>query len=116
MNKRLYWISAGAVAATSVALITDYVVRKKKNKSASALSLLAGVAGLAASAALVWQPEKEAAKRLKIDDLVTDDDVDLMHENINEVLGNAADRGKSSTEVRRTIELDEEATIEDFMM
>ena len=115
MKKLAYSIAGAAVAATSVALLASYSVKKRKDDSACAGMLLAGLAGLVIGAAIAYEPTRQATKKLAIEgDILTESDVDLVKENISEVLGNGADRGEKA-ETLRPIELDEEATIEDFM-
>lgn len=116
MKKIVYSIASVAVTATSVALLAGYTVKKKKTDEANLGMLVAGIAGLFVGAAIALEPTRQAAKGLVMEgDVMTEDDVDLMHENISEVLGTgAADRGKKAENLRQ-IELDEEASIEDFM-
>ena len=118
MNKeRLFYTVAGAaVAATSAALIVGYHVCKAKQKAACAGLLVAGIAGMVVGAALAYKPEADARKRLAVEDLFEDDDVELVNRNISEVLGGSADHGEPNRAPMRQIELDEEATIEDFIV
>lgn len=115
-NENLFYRIAGAsVAAISVALITDYSVRAGKKKETSVVSLLAGIAGLAAGMAIASKPERDAIRRLKMDDVIDGEDAELMDRNISEVLGVAADRGSVSRDHLHRIEVDEETSIEDFI-
>lgn len=113
-DKRTYFLTGAAVAAVSAALIVDYAVRKKKEKTVYAGLLLAGMVGLVGSAVLAYQPEKQARKQLTVTDMLDDADVSLVRENISEVLNDAADRGTESSNLR-SIEVDETATVEDFI-
>lgn len=115
-NENLFYRIAGAsVAAISVALITDYSVRAGKKKDTSIVSLLAGIAGLAAGMAIASKPERDAVRRLQVEDMIDEEDADLMGRNISEVLGVAADRGTVSRDHLHRIEVDEETSIEDFI-
>ena len=113
-DKKTYFLTGAAVAAVSAALIVDYAVRKKKEKTVYAGLLIAGLAGLVGSALLAYQPEKQARKQLTVTDMLDDADVSLVHQNISEVLKDTADCN-GQTRVTRTVEVDEEATVEDFM-
>ena len=117
MNKErlLYTVAGAAVALTSVALVAGYSVRKAKQKSGGVGLLLAGLAGLAVGAALAYKPELDAKRGLTVDELFNDGDMELMQQNISEVLGVSAEQAEAQRAPRREIELDEEATIEDFL-
>ncbi len=118
MNKQLvYSITGAAVAATSVALLLGSTAQKKKDNTAAGVGMLvAGLAGLVLGAAIAYEPTRQAGKRLvSKENMLNESDVDLVTENISEVLGTGADRGKKAEHLRR-IEVDEEATIEDFMI
>ena len=91
MNKKLYALTGAAVAVASTALIFGYAVCKKKEQAVCTGILLAGVAGLLGGALIAYQPEKEAKKKLTVQDLLDDDDLMLVKQNIAEVLGSAAD-------------------------
>ena len=117
MNKErlLYTVTGAAVALASVALVAGYTVRKAKQKSGAAGFLLAGLAGLAVGAALAYKPELDAKRGLTVDELFNDGDMELMQQNITEVLGVSAEQTEEQRAPRREIQLDEEATIEDFL-
>ena len=113
-DKKTYFLTGAAVAAVSAALVVDYAVRKKKEKTVYAGLLLAGIAGFVGSAILAYQPEKQARKQLTVTDMLDDADVSLVHQNISEVLKDTADRG-GQVRTPRNVEVDEDATVEDFM-
>ena len=113
-DKKTYFLTGAAVAAMSAALIVDYAVRKKKEKTVYAGLLLAGMVGLVGSAVLAYQPEKQARKQLTVNDMLDEDEVSLVHANISEVLNDTAERGAQSSKLR-DIEVDETATVEDFI-
>ena len=110
-----YRITGAALTAVSIALVTDYTIRARKKTGASVVSLLAGIAGLAAGAAIASKPERDAIRRLKVENMIEEDEAELMDQNISEVLGLAADRGTPERDHLHKIELDEETSIEDFI-
>ena len=115
-DKRTYFLAGAAVAAVSAALVVDYAVRKKREKSVYAGLLIAGIAGLIGSAVLAYQPEKQAKAQLTVTDMLDDEDVTLVRENISEVLGDAsASEGDANEVLCSSIEVDEDATVEDFI-
>lgn len=114
MKNRDYYFAGAAFTALSTVAFTFFAFKKAKKEKAYASLLLAGVAGLAVGAMLASKPTRIATDHLAAEDLLDDADTDLMQANISEVLGNAADRGTAPQKLRQ-IELDEEATIEDFM-
>ncbi len=113
-DKKTYFLTGAAVAAVSAALIVDYAVRKKKEKTVYAGLLLAGMVGLVGSAVLAYQPEKQARKQLTVNDMLDEDEVALVRENIAEVLSDTVERGTESSNLR-SIEVDESTTVEDFI-
>ena len=115
LDKKTYFLTGAAVAAVSAALIVDYAVRKKKEKTVYAGLLSAGIAGLVGSAVLAYQPEKQAKKQLTVTDMLDDTDVSLVRKNISEVLGDTSDHSAVETAVLKRIEVDEDATVEDFI-
>ena len=96
-------------------LLENAVILDESTVDTSVVSLLAGIAGLAAGMAIASKPERDAVRRLKMDDVIDSEDAELMDRNISEVLGVAADRGKVSREHLQHIEVDEETSIEDFI-
>ena len=116
-NQKLILTLAGAaVIASSVITVIDYIERKKKDKLSHVGELLAGLAGVAIGAALASEPKRqETRKRLIVDDMFNEDDVALANEQIRETLGNGADRGEPTAAPQRTVEVDEDTSIEDFI-
>ena len=112
-RKESYLASAVAVTA-SIASIVTYSVKKATRGKASTLYLLAGAVGFAASAALATKPDRDAVKRLGEALMLDDADADLMQLNISEILGTSADHTETPAKLRQ-IEIDEDATIEDFI-
>lgn len=117
MNKErlIYTVAGAAVAATSAALIVGYAVCKTQKKAACAGLLVAGMAGFAIGAALAYKPELDARRGLTVDELLNEGDMELVKQNISEVLGVSVEQTEEQRAPRRRIELDEEATIEDFL-
>ena len=111
--KKYYWTGA-TIALASTAAIVSYAVKKAKQEKACVGLLLAGLAGMVGSVLVTAKPARDAVKGLTVENLLDENDTDLMQMNISEILGNAADRGKTPEKLRH-IELDEEATIEDFI-
>ncbi len=114
MKKERYPLIGAILMAASAITVADYAVRKTKKKAVSAAILFTGMAGLVIGTAMVLQPEAENIKKLAIDDMMTDEDVALVNSNIYEVLSNGVER-PASHEKLRTIEIDEETSIEDFI-
>lgn len=115
MKKRNFYLAGAALALASTASVMTYAVKKATKEKACIGLLLAGLAGFALSGAIVATPTIQATRNLTVENLLDEADTDLMQVNISEILGNAADRGTES-EKFQTIEVDEEATIEDFMV
>ncbi len=118
MNKKdLYSIAGAALAITSTALMIDYAVRKKKDQTPPVGILFASIAGLVAGATIAYQPQKEQAKLLKVDEIFDDEsEVNTLEENINEVLNTSSvDVQVNENPVRKSIEVDNDTTIEDFI-
>ena len=114
MKDKYYYLAGVALAVASTASIVTYAVQKNKNEKSNVGLLIAGIAGLAGSAYLATQPVRDAQKKLTVEDLLDDDDTELMQTNISEIFGNAAESEEGDQTIRQ-IELDEDATIEDFI-
>ena len=113
-NKNVnYYLAGAALAIVSTTFVVSFAVKKAQKGKAYAGLLLAGLAGYIISAAVTTEPVREVAKKLEVEDLLDDADTDLMEANISEILGNSADRGAAPRKLRQ-IEVDEEASIEDF--
>ncbi len=110
----IYTLTGAAIALTSVALITDYIVQKKKSNSSRAGKLIAGLLGIGLGALIAYIPEHQAKKKLPVEQLFTEDEERLVNRNISEVLSRGAEHTPKRV-VPSTIELDEETTIEDFI-
>lgn len=118
MNKKdIYSIAGAALAITSTALMIDYSVRKRKDQTPPVGILFASIAGLVAGAAIAYQPQRDQAKLLKVDEIFDDEsEVDTLEENINEVLNiSEVDAEVVEAPIRKSIEVDNDTTIEDFI-
>ncbi len=110
-----YYLTGAAIALASATAIVGYAVKKAKQEKACIGLLLAGLAGIVCGTAIAAKPARDAVKGLTVENLLDEQDTELMRQNISEILGNVADRGNTAPTKRRVIELDEEATIEDFI-
>ena len=105
--------TAGAVA--SGAAIVDFILKKASRREGGFLELALGVTGLAASASvMIYAQTQPIGAEEDYEDMLSEEDIALMDTNISEVLGSADERP-----VRREkpsgIEIDEDASIEDFI-
>lgn len=116
-KKTVYSIAGAALAITSTALMIDYSVRKKKEQSPSVGILFASIAGLVAGSAIAYRVQKEESKLLKVDEIFDSEaDVDTLNDNINEVLNTSSvETQPGENPVRKSIEVDNDTTIEDFI-
>ncbi len=119
MKKFIMSMAGAATVLASAAILIDYGHRKSKNAAAHPAELAAGILGALAGVALAVLSEVELPKRKTISDLnlcdmLDEDDIALMNQNISDVLGASAEQ-VAKPEKLRHIELDEDATIEDFM-
>ncbi len=109
------FVGVATVFASAIALI-DYGNRKAKNKTASLAELTLGIIGAAVGITLTAIAERNPLKTTEKEvlNLFDESDVDRMVQNISEVLGNSAETKKLEKPMR-TIEIDEEDSIEDFI-
>ena len=114
MKKLIFTIAGAVTFAASVAVIVDFSVRKANKKRAYSAELIGGIAGVAAGIALALYPQIEDSKKLALHDMLDEEDERLMNQNISEVLNENSVNQKKNGEPRK-IEVDEDATIEDFM-
>jgi hypothetical protein len=116
MNKLLFSLVGATLMVGSVIAILDGAASKKKRaRGVTAAEVVLGVAGLVAGTIVALRPEMERYEATVVSDMVSDDDEGRLHKHIHEVLGDTADRGKVATHVRE-IELDSDASIEDFIV
>ena len=114
MKRRDFYLAGAAVALASAASLVTYAIQKSTKEKAGIGYLIAGLAGLAVSGAIAATPTIQATRNLTVENLLDEEDTGLMQENISEILGNAADRGNEGKSFQ-PIEVDEDATIEDFI-
>ena len=114
-SKTLFTLAGAAVMVGSLITIVDFAERKRKSKPSHVGELIAGIAGLAVGVALTSEPDRRARRSVVVDDMFTDEDVELANEQIRETLNNGVDRGSQPTNHLRTIEVDSETSIEDFI-
>ena len=91
MNEKKYFLASAAVTLASAAVLLATAKRKPKKKVIHASLILAGVAGFAGAAALAYQPHRAAKKRLMIEDILDDIEVEELEDNIAEILGGISD-------------------------
>ena len=117
-KKVLLSMAGSAVAIASTVALVDYINRRITCKAQGQpyLSQLAtGVIGLVAGTALtVWAQMKVEDEPEVLVDVLSDEDIAMMDDNISEVLGTSKETSEKPTRLRK-IEVDEDATIEDFM-
>ncbi len=114
MKKLVCSLTSALLTASSVALIVDYSVRKKKEQTAHPAKLIGGILGLAAGAMVSYLPDHAANKKLPVEQLIDETEEETMNQNIAEVLGSRSEQ-PSKKAPPRTIELDDETSIEDFI-
>ena len=93
----------------------DYSVRKKRAKTSHAAELIAGAAGLILGAVLVAEPTQQARRALAKTDLIDDESAAETEQQIKEDMNLSVDRGTQPSTPVRTIEVDDETSIEDFI-
>ena len=116
MNKFIISLAGAATVLVSAIALIDYGNRKAKCKPAPGAELALGLIGAAAGAAIALLAEKELPKHdLLVEDMLDEEELALMQGNIAEVLGYSADHHHEAAAKLRTIEVDEETSIEDFI-
>ena len=105
MDKRVLTVTGAAVAAVSAVVLTDYVLKKRRDDSAGVGLLLAGVGGLLLGAALAAEPSIKAYRSLSSTDLVREEDSFVMHGVWDSV----------PDEDRPAVEVDEETSEENYL-
>lgn len=106
-NEKICLIAGIAIATFSTVAAVDITFRKKHH----ALGLLAGLAGATAGILIATHPARSAMKKLALDNLFEDENAETLEEHVDEVLADAACDEPAEP---APIELDEEATAEDF--
>ena len=113
-KKKLLTILGCAGAVASGAAIVDFIAKKATRRSCGALEPALGIVGLAASTAVILYAQTSPIGDEEYEDMLSDEDIALMDANICEVLGSSEERPAKS-EKCSGIEIDEDATIEDFI-
>ena len=107
-----------AIAVGSMVAIADFIDRKARaSRTAHTAELVLGVTGLLIGAGLTLGANRPPRHKIIVEDMFDEDELELANEQIRETLNTGADRGIFTTEASNTkpIEVDEEATIEDFI-
>lgn len=105
--------TAGAVA--SGAAIVDFIAKKASRRSGGGIELALGLTGLVASASLFLYAQTSPIGDVEeYEDMLSDEDIALMDANISEVLG-SSEAHPQKKEAPTGIEVDEDASIEDFI-
>lgn len=113
-KNNLFTMLGAAVVFSSLATVVDYSVRKKRSKTSHAAELVAGAAGLVLGAVLLAEPTQKARRALARTDLIDDETAAETEQQIREEMNLSVDRGAHPTPVR-SIEVDDETSIEDFI-
>ncbi|MBQ9784792.1 MAG: hypothetical protein IJW29_04755 [Clostridia bacterium] len=120
MKKFIFSMAGAASLLASASILIDYGTRKASGKDAHPVELTAGIASAVAGAALTALGEIELPKlkrKKKSEEelviLLNEEDLALLEENADQDL--TVDEEAPAEEPAPTIELDEEATIEDFI-
>lgn len=121
MKKFIFSMAGAASLLASASILIDYGVRKASGKDAHPVELTAGIASAVAGVALATLGEIELPKlkkKKKAEDelvlLLNEEDLALLEENVAEALDGDVEEAPAE-EAAPVIELDEEATIEDFI-
>ena len=114
-KKSLLTILGAAGALASAAAVADFIVKKAMRRPCGILEPALGLTGLAASTAVVlYAQTSPIGEEEEYENMLSDDDIALMDANISEVLGSSEDRPTEKKPICG-IEVDEDATIEDFI-
>ncbi len=114
-SKTIANIAAAVVTVGSVIAVADFAERKRKGKNAHSAELILGISGLLLGSTLTVIANKPARHKIIVEDMFDDEDVQLINEQIRETLDFSPERDAAKRDHVRTIELDEETSIEDFI-
>lgn len=114
-NKLLFAATGGALITASVGSMVAYLSRKKEDQDVGVGMLLGAVAGLTAGILLAYEPERRARRRVVVDQMFDEDDAEVADRRISEVLNKPEESGAKPTSHRREIEVDQDASLEDFI-
>ena len=114
-KKSLLTILGAAGAIASGAALVDFAAKKASKRSGGGLELALALTGLAASTSLIlYAQTTPIGEEQEYEDMLSDEDIALMDANISEVLGSSEEH-PASAEKSSDIEIDEDASIEDFI-
>ena len=114
-NKLVFAATGGALITASIGSMVTYLSRKKEDQDVGVGMLLGAVAGLTAGILLAYEPERRARRRVVVDQMFDEDDAQVADRRISEVLNKPEENGAKPTSHRREIEVDQEASLEDFI-
>jgi len=114
-RKLAFAVTGGALITASVGSMIAYLSRRKEDQDVGVGMLLGAVAGLTAGILLAYEPERRARRNVVVDQMFDEDDAEVANRRIDQVLNKPAESGAKSASHRKTIEVDEEATLEDFI-
>lgn len=114
-SKLVFAVTGGAMITASVGAMIAYLSRRKEDQQVGVGMFLGAVAGLTAGILLAYEPERRARRRVVVDQMFDEDDAEVANRRINEVLNKTDERGAKPASHRREIEVDEEASLEDFI-
>ena len=114
-KKSLLTILGAAGAIASGAALVDFAAKKASKRSGGGLELALALTGLAASTSLIlYAQTSPIGEEQEYEDMLSDEDIALMDTNISEVL-ESSEEHPASAEKSSDIEIDEDASIEDFI-
>ena len=114
-SKLVFAVAGGAMITASVGAMVAYLSRRKEDQQVGVGMLLGAVAGLTAGILLAYEPERRARRRVVVDQMFDEDDAEVANRRIEQVLNKTDERGVQPASHRREIEVDEEASAEDFI-
>ncbi len=115
-KKKVALTAAGiAMAVGSVVAIIDYADRRRRARGANACELIAGIAGVVGGILLATEPARQKNRSLAIEDMFDEEELLLIQQQIRETLNTDTDHSSPSKDHLHAIEVDSEATIEDFI-
>ena len=114
-SKLAFAVTGGAMITASVGAMVAYLSRRKEDREVGVGMLLGAVAGLTAGILLAYEPERRARRRVVVDQMFDEDDAEMADRRIEQVLNKTDERGAKPASHRRAIEVDEEASAEDFI-
>ena len=114
-SKLTFAVTGSALITASVGSMIAYLSRKKEDQDVGVGMFLGAVAGLTAGILLAYEPERRARRRVVVDQMFDEDDAEVANRRISEVLNKPEESGAKPKSHRRAIEVDEEASLEDFI-